>query len=115
VDGFLGAAPLSDGAARLHVQAQQGWRIAPLARAIDVLSAAALAGFVDAVRHDVSAMAAPTARGLVDQSFVHLMKRKVGAVAADELFDAHMTASSAFSEGLLQGTFTYERIAARKP
>jgi len=106
VDGFLGAAPLTEAAEQYHQDAQAGWKIPPLARVSEVAELLERVGFTGIVTRDLSALAVPTARALADQGLLHLLLLRAGS-APDPLFDAHMRACAGFSQGLLEGSFGY--------
>jgi tocopherol O-methyltransferase len=109
VDGFLADAPLDATAEQWHRDAQIGWKIPPLVRWREVGPLLEDVGFSDVTFRDLSDLAKPTARALAEQGLLHLLRLRVGA-AANQVLDDHFRACAGYSQGLIDGVFTYHLV-----
>ncbi|MBN1649607.1 MAG: class I SAM-dependent methyltransferase [Spirochaetales bacterium] len=116
VDGFRGEHGLSDEQEQYHRDAQRGWKIPPLAAVREVSEILEQIGYRDVAVRNLSDMARPTARALVEQGLIHLFRQKMApeSAKADPTFDEHMAACAGFSQGLLEGAFTYHLLGGSK-
>jgi tocopherol O-methyltransferase len=114
LDGFLGDGSLDEAAEQFHRDVQAGWKMPPLARWQDVQQLMRELGFVDLLARDLSGLALPTARALAGQGLEHLLRLRVG-LPPEPMFDDHMRACAGYSQGLIDGAFTYYLLGGTRP
>jgi hypothetical protein len=111
VDGLRTTQPPTDEMEDLHCVLQKGWKLPPIMSLESVQRILVDLAFGDLIATDLSAMAAPTARGFIQQRpryMFQYMLDMLGQVGPS--FLDHVNANAAFSEGLLAGYFSYNLV-----